>query len=114
MKSDTFVRTLQEPFITSQSVLDRFQGMVSAFEDTGLLQVRREGDRLLFHTGDRAVRGSRLLSRLGSVLGRMADVILAFFSPWGWAALGLSLAVQKWRPSQFSSHQSLDVDCTRK
>lgn len=96
--------------MNAEFIVNRFQQMESSLQSRALIQVIHEGECLLLRTGEGATQRSRLLIRSGSALGVLAGLILAFFSPWGWAVSALSVFVFLIAPQFINSYPLLKID----
>jgi hypothetical protein len=91
-------------------LLNRLQTIQPSLTKTGLIEAVSDGNRLLVQTAEQATQRSRLFVRIGSGLGMLAGLILACFSPWGWAVSLFCLLVLLLAPRFIASRLYLEID----
>jgi hypothetical protein len=99
---------------TGNSLFNRFSRIAPEVEtERALIHIQREGDRLLFSTGQRYVRQSRLFACVGGVLSVPAGIALAQNTPWGWVLVVLGVLVFALVPRLIRPTRLLEIDGER-
>jgi hypothetical protein len=100
--------------ITGNSLFNRFACIAPEVEaEQALIHIQRAGDRLLFSTGQRYIRQTRLFARVVGALGVPAGIALAQSTPWGWALVALGVLVCAFIPRMICPSALLEIDGQR-